>query len=618
MCNPIVSRIDRLRSEMKARNICVCVIPTSDFHESEYVGDYFKAREYMTGFTGSAGTAVITLDEAGLWTDARYFLQAEEQLRGSGITLYRMDEEGVPSLRAYLEQKLIQYEDNGTLQQDGTEISSMSQENRRIACDGRVISAAFGQRLEQIAKEHHADLYVQEDLVDLIWEDRPALSCEKVWVLEERYSGESTQSKLGRVRRVMQQRKADLHVLTSLDDICWLLNVRGNDISYVPVVLSYLVMTQDNCLWFVQEEALSEPVQQYLKDNQIEWRPYGEFYDYLSNIQAECTVLLDERVVNYRAYGCMRHTKLCNAKAPSVLFKAIKNEVELWNIRQAHLKDAVAMCRFMYYLKTNIGKIPMTEMSAARYLEELRQQQAGFLELSFETISGYAEHGAIVHYAVTEESDKQLEPEGLLLVDSGGHYLEGTTDITRTFALGPLTDEMRADFTRVCCANLNLAAAHFLQGCTGRNLDLLARQPLWDAKKDYKHGTGHGVGYLLSVHEGPNAFRWRKPSEDREDVELEAGMVTTDEPGIYIAGKYGIRTENELICCKGDKNEYGQMMYFETVTYVPIDLDAIDKNQMTQQEIERLNAYHALVYDKVSPYLQNEELAFLRRYTRPI
>ena len=308
---------------------------------------------------------------------------------------------------------------------------------------------------------------------------------------------------------------------------------------------------------------------------------------------------------------------MLDEKDPTERMKAIKNETEVRNTRNAHVKDAVAMCRFMYWLKKNVGKIPMTEISVSDYLEQLRAEQEGFLDLSFDTICGYADHGAIVHYAATPESDVALKPEGLLLVDSGGHYLEGTTDITRTFALGPVTDEMKGDFTRVCRSNMNLANVRFLHGCTGRNIDIVAREPLWEAGMDYKHGTGHGVGYVLNVHEGPNSFRWQNSAISKECV-FEEGMITTDEPGIYIEGKYGIRTENELVCHKGEKNEFGQFMYFENITYVPIDLDAIDPDQMTSTERNRLNAYHENVYRVVSPFLEGEELAWLKQATRAI
>lgn len=593
----IQKRLVALREEMRKRGITIYVVPTADFHESEYVGAHFKARKFITGFTGSAGTAVITMTEAGLWTDGRYFVQAAKQLEGTTVTLYRMGEEGVPTVNEYIE---------NTLAEGGC-----------IGFDGRVVNGHWGEELKKIADEKKGTLYVDEDLIDLIWEDRPAMSCEKAWVLDTQYSGRSTADKIAAVRKVMDEKGATVHLLSSLYDISWLLNVRGNDISYVPVVLSYLAMTQYSCTWFVQEEIVDEKLRKYLDENQIKTQPYEAFYDYVKTLGNE-TILMDRAVVNYRICNNIADSnKVIDDVDPTTPLKAVKNKTEVDNTRNAHVKDAVAMCKFMYWLKTNVGKIPMTEISASDYLAELRAAQEGFLDLSFDTICGYADHGAIVHYAATPESDVALKPEGLLLVDSGGHYLEGTTDITRTFALGPVTDEMKADFTRVCRSNMNLASVRFLHGCTGRNIDIVAREPLWEAGKDYKHGTGHGVGYVLNVHEGPNSFRWQNSAVSKECV-FEEGMITTDEPGIYIEGKYGIRLENELVCHEGEKNEFGQFMYFENITYVPIDLDAIDPEQMTSTEKARLNAYHEGVYDVVSPYLEGEELAWLKQATRAI
>lgn len=593
----IQERLAALREEMKKRNIAIYVVPTADFHESEYVGTHFKARTFITGFTGSAGTAVITMTEAGLWTDGRYFVQAAKQLEGTTVTLYRMGEDGVPTVNEYIK---------NTLKEGGC-----------IGFDGRVINGHWGEEFKKIADEKHGSLYVDEDLIDLIWEDRPAMSCEKAWILDEQYSGRSTADKMAAVRAEMDTKGATVHLMSSLYDIAWLLNVRGNDISYVPVVLSYLAMTKDSCIWFLQEEIVDEKLRRYLDENGIQTKPYDSFYDYVKTLANE-TILMNRSVVNYRICNNIADSnQIIDDVDPTTPLKAVKNQVEVDNTRNAHVKDAVAMCKFMYWLKKNVGKIPMTEISASDYLAELRAQQEGFLDLSFDTICGYADHGAIVHYAATPESDVALKPEGLLLVDSGGHYLEGTTDITRTFALGPVTDEMKADFTRVCRSNMNLANVRFLYGCTGRNIDIVAREPFWEAGMDYKHGTGHGVGYVLNVHEGPNSFRWQNSTVSKECV-FEEGMITTDEPGIYLEGKYGIRTENELVCHKGEKNEFGQFMYFENITYVPIDLDAIDPNQMTSTEKNRLNSYHENVYRVVSPFLEGEELAWLKQATRAI
>ncbi len=595
----IKARLQALRAEMEKRGIDIYVVPTADFHESEYVGEYFKARAYMTGFTGSAGIAVITLKEAGLWTDGRYFVQAERQLQGSGVTLFRMAEEGVPTVEEYIA---------GQLPEGGC-----------LGFDGRVVNSNWGQKLATIVEEKKGSLAVEEDLVGLIWSDRPALAKTSPFILEEKYSGKSTAIKLSEVREKMAEAGADTHILTCLYDIAWLLNVRGNDIDCVPVVLSYVVLNQTECIWFLQEEVLDEAMKSYLAANQIVTKPYNEIYDYVKTLPATSKVLMSESSVNFRIRnGLNPKITVINQDNPTELQRSMKNQVEVDNTRAAHVKDGVAFTKFMYWLKTNIGKIPMTEISASAYLEERRREQEGFLELSFHTISAYGANAAMMHYSATEESNAELKPEGFLLVDSGGHYFEGSTDITRTMALGPITDEMKLHFTTVCRSNLKLANARFLYGCSGLNLDILARGPLWDLNLDYKCGTGHGVGYVLNVHEGPNGFRWRKVPERKDSGTLEEGMITTDEPGVYLEGKYGIRTENELVCHKGEKNEYGQFMYFENITYAPIDLDAIDPNEMTGREKQMLNDYHAMVYKTLSSYMTEEENEWLKVYTRAI
>ncbi len=595
----IPERLAALREEMKRRNIDIYVVPTADFHESEYVGEYFKARRFITGFTGSAGIAVITLTEAGLWTDGRYFVQAERQLEGSTVTLYRMGEEGVPTVDEFIADKLP--------------------EAGCLGFDGRVVNAAWGEKLLQIAEKKNGHLYVSEDLIDLVWKDRPELSRASMFLLEEKYSGKSTADKLAEVRAEMAKDGANVHILTSLYDIAWLLNIRGGDIANVPVVLSYLVLTDTECIWFVQEEALDDTIRAYLAANHIQTRPYNAIYDYVPTIAENAVVLLNKSGVNYRICSELKpQIKVVNKANPTELMKAIKNPTEVDNTRLAHVKDGVAVTKFMYWLKTNIGKIPMTEISASDYLEERRREQDNFIDLSFGTICAYGANAAMMHYSATPESNAELKPEGFLLVDSGGHYYEGTTDITRTFVLGPISDEMRTHFTAVCRSNLNLANAKFLYGVCGLNLDILARGPLWEMGIDYKCGTGHGVGYILNVHEGPNGFRWKIVPERHDSGVLEEGMITTDEPGVYLEGKYGIRTENELVCKKAEKNEYGQFMEFENITYAPIDLDAIDPDQMSLREKEMLNNYHKKVYEVISPYLTEEENEWLKKYTRAI
>ena len=594
----IQERLTRLRREMEKRNIAIYVVPTADFHESEYVGEHFKARKYITGFSGSAGTAVVTMTEAGLWTDARYFLQAAAQLEGSGVTLYRMGEEGVPTLLEYLRSAL--------------------KEGEILGFDGRVVNDALGRRLREIAEEKHGSLAAGEDLVDLIWEDRPPLPPAKVFVLEEKYAGRSAAEKLADVRAAMAEKGADVHLLTSLYDIAWLLNIRGDDIDYVPVVLSYLALTKTQCLWFVRDEAVDPALREYLTSIGAETRPYDDFYTWAAGLE-NVSVLLDRKVCNYRLCSSLRESvKIVEAPNPSAVMKAVKNDVEAENTRRAHVKDAVAVCKFICWLQKNIGKIPLSELSAAEYLTARRAEQEGFVERSFETICSYGAHAAVVHYAPTPESDIPLQPEGFLLVDSGGHYLEGTTDITRTIVLGPVTEEMKKHFTMVLRSHIDLAMARFLYGCSGLNLDILARGPLWENDLDYKHGTGHGVGYLLNVHEGPNGFRWRESPERSEGHVLEAGMITTDEPGFYLEGRYGIRHESELLCRKGEKNEFGQFMYFENITYVPIDLDAVLPEALTAPERRWLNDYHANVYKTIAPLLDEEERAWLKNATRAI
>ena len=595
----IPERLTALREEMKRRNIDIYVVPTADFHESEYVGEHFKARKFITGFTGSAGTAVITLKEAGLWTDGRYFVQAEKQLEGSTVTLYRMAEEGVPAVEEFVKDKLPQ--------------------GGCIGFDGRTVNGAWGEKFAAIAEEKGGSLSVGEDLINLIWTDRPELSKAPLFILEEKYSGKSTAEKIKDVRAKMAEEGADVHILTSLCDIAWLLNIRGGDIQSVPVVLSYLVLTKDQCIWFLQEEVVDDTIRAYLKENHIETRPYDDIYTYVPTIPESAVVLMNKSSVNYRICSELnKNIQVINKPNPTELMKAIKNPVEVDNTRLAHVKDGVAVTKFMYWLKTNIGKIPMTEISASDYLEARRREQENFIDLSFTTISAYGANAAMMHYSATPESNTELKPEGFLLVDSGGHYYEGTTDITRTFVLGPISDEMKQHFTAVCRSNMKLANAKFLYGACGLNLDILARGPLWDMGIDYKCGTGHGVGYILNVHEGPNGFRWKIVPERHDSGVLEEGMITTDEPGVYLEGKYGIRTENELVCHKAEKNEYGQFMEFENITYAPIDLDGIDPEQMSLREKRMLNDYHKKVYEVLSPYMTEEENEWLKKYTRAI
>ena len=417
----------------------------------------------------------------------------------------------------------------------------------------------------------------------------------------------------------MAEKKADWFVLTSLDDIAWLLNFRGNDVQDNPVVLAYLMMSADSLRLYTNAADFKEVDRKTLENAGVEFFEYNGIYEDVAKLTENQTVIYDGSALNYAILERMPESaKKVDEQNLTLLPKAIKNPVEVANIRQAHIKDGIALTKFMYWLKKNIGKVPMTEISAAEKMESFRKEQEGYLEPSFEPISGYAEHGAIVHYSATPETDAKLAPKGLLLMDTGGQYLEGTTDITRTFVLGELTEEEKKFFTLVLRGNLNLAGARFLHGCKGYNLDYLAREPLWQIGMDYNHGTGHGVGYLLNVHESPNGFRWKMLPNRNEGCVLEEGMRTSDEPGVYLTDKFGVRHENLMVCMKGEKNEYGQFMYFDTVTLVPFDLDGVDPSLMTERERQLLNDYHQKIYEVIGPHLNEEEQAWLKEATRAI
>ncbi|MBD5145499.1 MAG: aminopeptidase P family protein [Ruminococcus sp.] len=591
-------KIIALRNEMKKEKISVYIIPTSDFHDSEYVSPYFMTRKFFSGFTGSAGTLVVSETDAALFTDGRYFIQAENQLRGSGIVLMRSGEEGVPTVRKY--------------------VSDILSEGGNIGFDGRVVTAETGRAYKKIAEEKNGGI-VDIDLADRIWKDRPALEHTEIYLLDEKYSGKSGLEKLSEVREKMSAKKADIHIITALDEISWLFNIRADDIESCPMVLSYAAVTEKSAVLFADKNACSKKVSEYLEKNGTELRPYDDIYDYAEKLSSG-KVWLDEKRANYRLAEAVKNCEIISEPNPAELLKAVKNPVEVENTKYAHLLDGIAVTKFMYWLKNNIGKIKITEASAADYIDNLRREVGGehYIAPSFETISAYNANAAMMHYSADSENCAVLEPQGILLVDSGGHYFEGTTDITRTFALGDISDEVRYHFTLTLRAMLNLAAARFMHGCRGENLDILSRGIMWEKGLDYRCGTGHGVGYLLSVHEGSNSFR-HKLSKDRPmSAVLEEGMITTDEPGVYVEGSHGIRIENELLCKKAEKCEYGQIMEFETITYAPIDLDCIDPTQLEAKDRERLNAYHKTVYDKLSPYFEGNELEFLKKYTRAI
>lgn len=581
---------------MKRHDVHAYMIPSTDFHGSEYTGAYFACREYISGFTGSAGTLLVFEDWAGLWTDGRYFLQAERELQGSGITLMHQGNPSVPSLQAVLLERL--------------------KGNQCFAFDGRCVSAKTGRNLQKKLSATGITLKTDLDLVGEIWSDRPSLSAQPAWLLETDYAGESSQEKLTRVRGALKTHQADEFLLTCLEDIGWLLNLRGGDIACTPVVLCYLALSEAQAILFANQNVFSPFIQETLANVGIMLRPYHEFYAYAKSISPGNKVLIDGRNANFLLLSCLPpEVTVIDRISPIEAFKAVKNPVEVQNMKVAHIKDGIALTKFMYWLKQAVGSDPITEQSAAKHLEQFRAEQEHYLGSSFAPIVAWGPHGAIVHYSATEETNLSIQAESFLLVDTGGHYLEGTTDCTRTFALGPLTKEQNAHYTAVLRGNLNLANAQFLHGCTGVNLDYLARSPLWSMKLDYNHGTGHGVGYLLNVHEGPNHFRWRNTAEN---AVFEVGMITSNEPALYLEGQYGIRLENLLLCVDRGASQYGQFLGFEPLTLVPFDLDAIDSTQMNPQEIALLNNYHKMVFSALSSYLTEKEAAWLSHATRAI
>ena len=587
-----------LRAEMKKRGISAYVVVTDDFHASEYVGTHFKAREFLSGFTGSAGTLVVLPDSAALWTDGRYFLQASQQLAGSGIELMRMGEPGVPEIADFLRDHVA--------------------ENGFIGFDSRTVSNAFARTIGEKTREKHIRFAGGEDLVDLVWADRPALSCEPVWTLDVKYTGLTRREKLSMVRGKMEELGADVFVIPALDEVAWLLNLRGGDVLYTPVFLSYLLLGRDQATLCVQKEAVSAEIEAQLKADGVSLAPYDDIYRLVAALPTGTRVLLDGERANYRITQSVPDgAETLDRPSPIQLMKAMKTPAEQENERLAHIKDGVAVTRFLYWLKHAVGKEPITELSAAKKLESLRAEGEHYLEQSFDPILAYGAHGAIVHYEPTEETDISLEPHGLCLADTGAQYLEGTTDITRTVALGPLTDEEKRIYTLVLRGHLQLGAAKFLYGCTGENLDMLARTPLWEAGLDYNHGTGHGVGFVLGVHEGPERVHWDVNRQKRHCV-IEEGMIFSNEPGIYLAGKFGVRIENLVVVREAERTEFGRFLKLEPLTLVPYDRDAIDLTMLSSRDVELLNDYHAKVCAAILPYLQGDELNWLKEVTAPV
>lgn len=597
-------KIGQLRDRMKELGIDAYLVPTADFHESEYVGEFFKCRHFLTGFNGTAGTAVITMDKAGLWTDGRYFVQAEEQLSGSEIKLYHMGEPEFPTLDEFLEEELPV---------DGC-----------LGFDGRVVNSELGYGLQNLLQEKNVTINCSKDLVGEIWTSRLAMSCEPIWSLDVKYAGKSTVEKLSDLRDAMKKNKAQIHLMTALDEIAWLFNLRGNDIVNNPVFLSYALITQDEAYLYVQKEAIKEDTKMgkevcaALAEAKVQVKEYAEFLQDVAALKNE-KILLERKKASFAVCESIDAScRIIDEMNPCATMKAVKNATEIENMRRAHLKDGIAVTRFMYWLKHTIGTCDMTEMTAAHKIEELRAEQGNYIEPSFVTIAAYKENAAMCHYHPSDEVCKKLKPEGLLLVDSGGQYLEGTTDITRTYALGPLTEKEKEYYTIVAAAMLKVSTMKFLHGCRGINLDYTIREAFWKRGLDFAHGTGHGVGYLSNVHERPNGLRWKVVPERQDSAVIEPGMICSDEPGLYFAGDFGTRTENLILCVEDEKNEYGQFLKFEFLTKAPIDLEALDTRFMDDADIERLNTYHKDVYETISPYMNEEEKEWLKHVTREI
>ena len=600
--NPVIrARLAALRDSMLRHGVDAYLVLTDDFHASEYVDRYFKCRKWLSGFRGSAGTLVVTADEAGLWTDGRYFLAAAEQLRGTGIELRRMGEPGVPTIPEYLKQTL----------KDG----------QCLGYDGRTVTDAYARTLRTALFGREIRYAETLDLVGELWTDRPPFPAHPIWELEERFAGRSRADKLRFLREKMAAFGADWHLLSSLDDIAWLFNLRGGDVAYSPVFYSYTLLSEDHAILYAAPEAFGAELRARLEADGVTIRPYLQIYEDLKALPGGKKLLLSRARTNVALIGAVPPgVELIDKPNPSTLAKAEKNPVEMENERLAHVQDGVAVTKMIHWLREEeksgaIARGELTELDVSEKLLGFRRERPGFVDQSFSPIVAAGEHGAIVHYEATEESNAPVRPDNFLLVDTGGHYLQGSTDITRTVAIGALSEEQKRHYTAVLRGHLDVAAACFKHGCTGVNLDVLARMPLWELGLDYNHGTGHGVGYLLNVHEGPQGLRLR---DQNSGAPFEEGMLTSDEPGLYLAGQYGIRIENLMLCVRTRQTEHGQFMGFEPVTMVPYERRAILPDMLTERELAQLNEYHAKVYERLSPWLDEDERAWLAEETAAI
>lgn len=588
-----MSNLNNLREVMKKENVDYYIIPSGDSHQSEYVPEYYKGRAYVSGFTGSAGTLLVGIEESYLWTDGRYFIQAEKELNGSGIKLMKMNIPGYPSLIEWIKNNV--------------------KEGKTLAFDGSTISTNEYKNYQELSKKNGFNIKMDSDLLNEIWSNRPELSKEKIFIHDTKYCGRCTSEKLQEVRDEMKKLEGENYVIASLDDIAWLFNIRGNDIAYNPVALAYALISDKKAVLYINEEKVTNDDKRTLEAQGVTLKSYNDIYEDIKNVTE--SIIIDGAKVNGKLYSLISEdVKIIEDLNITTSLKAVKNEVEIKNMEVSQVRDGVAMVKFIKWLKENVGKINMTEISASDKLEEIRANGEKFKGLSFNTIAGYKDHAAMMHYSATEESQYELNSEGMLLIDSGAQYLDGTTDITRTFILGSITEEEKRDFTLVLKSHIALATTIFLKGTNGCNLDAIARRPLWKYGMDYKCGTGHGVGFFLNVHEGPQGIR-----PFGNTIALEPGMILTNEPGVYKENKHGIRTENTLLVTKAFKNdEMGEFYKFDTISYCPIDLEGVDVSLLDEEEREWLNNYHRTVYEKLSPYLNEEEKKFLEKETRSI
>ena len=593
MKQSIKQRIHALRMTFRPNNIKAFIIPSTDPHLSEYVAPYWMSREWISGFTGSAGTAVILMDKAGLWTDSRYFLQAEKELEGSGITLYKEMLPETPSITKFLCQNL--------------------KPGESVSIDGKMFSVQQVEQMKEDLAPYQLQVNLFGDPLKNIWKDRPSMPDAPAFIYDVKYAGKSCGEKVAAIRTELKKKGIFALFLSSLDEIAWTLNLRGSDVHCNPVIVSYLLVTQDEVVYFISPEKITQEVNEYLQEQQVSLRKYDEAESFLNSFAGE-NILIDPKKTNYAIYSAINPAcKVVRGESPVTLLKAIRNEQEIAGIHHAMQRDGVALVKFLKWLEASVLSGKETELSVDRKLHEFRAAQPLYMGESFDTIAGYKEHGAIVHYSATEESDVTLQSKGFLLLDSGAQYLDGTTDITRTIALGELTEEEKTDYTLILKGHIALAMAKFPAGTRGAQLDVLARMPIWSHGMNFLHGTGHGVGHFLSVHEGPQSIRMNE-----NPIVLQPGMVTSNEPGVYKAGSHGIRTENLTLVCKDKEGMFGEYFKFETITLCPICKKGIIKEMLTAEEVKWFNDYHQTVYKKLSPSLNEEEKKWLLEATKAI